>query len=210
MSQLTIANLKPSPSKILIGGLLLAVFAALAILFGSWAELDRGSLLFTAGCGAILGLLPTGSPASRIGAFLVGMLVAWIGFAIRAAVLPDNAVAEALAAFGAIAVLTIVAAVSQGRVPVIASLLGLVAMSGGYDAVFASAPYDFIASSIATVGAVLAGAAVGMLAVTIADVISDIGKHPEDPIQDDPALPTPPPSTLADPQSPSPIFDMKN
>lgn len=210
MSELEISNLKPSPSKILVGGLVLAVFAGLAILLSSWADMDVGNMLFTAGCGAILGLLPTGTPASRIGAFLIGIVVAWVGYAIRAALLPDNAVAAALTAFVAIAIVTVIAAVSRGHVPVIASLLGLIAMTGGYDAVFAEAPYNFVASSIATVGVLLAGAAVGMLAVTLADLVSDLGKHPEEPIQDGPELPPAPPSTLADPQSPSPIFDLKS
>ncbi len=211
MSQPAIISIKPSASKILSGGLLLAVFTALAVLLASWANLDRGSLLFTAGCGAILGLIPTGSPLARIGAFLIGMVIAWVGYGFRAALLPDNPVAEALAAFVAITLVAVIGAASKGRIPVLALLLGLIAMTGSYDADFATAPYAFIAASVATVGATLAGAAAGMLAVVIADLISEIGKDQAPTESSGPPQSVPDSSEpLASPKSTSPIFNTNN
>lgn len=204
-----VVMIRPTPAKMLIGSLLLAAFAAAAILLGSWANLDRGSLVLTAGCGAILGLIPTGSPAARIGAFVMGIVIAWVGYGVRAALLPDNPVAEALVAFAAIALVGVVGAATRGRVPVIAALLGLVAMTGGYDADFVTAPYNFISDSIASVGAVLAGAAVGMLAVMLADWLTELGKNNstgEPPVLLDPPPPVEP---LVAADSASPIFDVK-
>ena len=95
----------------IVGGVALAVVAALVVGLGQVLGLDLQHVaLIGAALGGVLGLVPDRTPAERIGGFLVGFVVAWAGFAIRAAVLPDTASGRAVAAFLVVAICMIVAA----------------------------------------------------------------------------------------------------
>ncbi|MGB3673776.1 MAG: hypothetical protein WA988_04975, partial [Candidatus Nanopelagicales bacterium] len=64
--------------KIFIGGLLLAVFTAIALWIGAALQLPLGGILFSGGVGAVLGLVKQGGPIARIVSFLIGFVVSWV------------------------------------------------------------------------------------------------------------------------------------
>ena len=101
--------------KSLLSGCLLAVFAALVVGLGQLLGLDLQHVaLLGAALGGILGLVPHRHGWGKVGGFAVGFVVAWLGFALRAAVLPDAASGRAVAAFLVILLCVVASAASRG------------------------------------------------------------------------------------------------
>lgn len=151
--------------RTLITGGLLAVFAALLAQFGDALGMDeiRADLL-GASVGAVLGLVPSAdSPVSRVTGFLVGFLVGWAGYALRAGVLPDTGSGRAVAAFIVIVVLTGVCAATLGWMPLWSGLLGIAAIAGAYEFAFGLDPTAFTSESVTAATTVLLASAVGYL-----------------------------------------------
>ena len=65
----------------LIAGLVLAVFAALIIGLGELFGLDLQPVaLLGAALGGVLGLVPHRFPLGKLGGFVLGFVIAWIGY----------------------------------------------------------------------------------------------------------------------------------
>lgn len=157
----------------LTSGLVLAVVTALVIGLSDALGLDLQHVgLLGAALGGILALVPHTPDWGRPAGFLVGFVVAWIGFALRAAMLPDSATGRAFAALVVIAVLTAVAVLSAGRLPLWSSLLGAAAIVGAYEEIYTNAPSQFVAESPGAATAVLLAAALGFLVMTLVPVVS--------------------------------------
>ncbi|WP_404393417.1 hypothetical protein [Humibacillus xanthopallidus] len=152
----------------LVTGLGLAVGAAVIIglstLFG--LELEHVALL-AAALGGVLGLVPHRPAWGKVVGFLAGFVLAWLGFALRAAVLPDSSAGRAVAAFIVVALIAVVAAASRGRLPVWSGLVGAAAIVGAYEAVYTSAPSQFMSESPAAATTVLLAVGLGFLATTV-------------------------------------------
>lgn len=168
--------------RTLFAGLLLAVLAAAAALIGNALGLTLGNTLFGAAIGAVLGLVAYSSPGWRAGAFVVGLVITWIFYAIRAAVLPATSVSTAIAAFFVILIVTGISLATKRKMHLWAMLLGVVAMTGAYEAPFNAAPYLFITQSVSTVGAIFVAVAFGWIAVVLADFISGGELEDEEPV----------------------------
>ena len=111
--------------KSLVTGLCLAVFAAVIIGLSNLLGLDLEHVaLLGAALGGVLGLVPHRPAWGKVAGFLAGFLLAWLGFALRAAVLPDSSAGRAVAAFVVVALIAVVAAVSRGRLPLWSGLVG--------------------------------------------------------------------------------------
>jgi hypothetical protein len=152
----------------LLVGLVLAVFAALIIGLGQLFGLDLQHVaLLGAALGGVLGLVPHQPPLGKLGGFLVGFVVAWIGFALRAAVLPDSASGRAVAAFIVVAIIGVACAVSLGRLPLWSALLGAAAIVGAYEETYTNAPSQFLRESPAAGTTVLLAVALGYLAASL-------------------------------------------
>jgi hypothetical protein len=159
--------------RTLISGGLLAITAAALADHGSHlgVAVPRAALLGVA-LGAVLGLVPmsrTDRLWGRAPAFVVGALFAWLGYALRAGVLPDIPMGRAVAAIIVVALVTAVAVVSRERLPLWAGLIGVGAVVGAYETAFNQAPTAFTSESTTTVTVVLLAAACGYLAATIAE-----------------------------------------
>jgi hypothetical protein len=152
----------------LVTGLGLAVGAAVIIglstLFG--LELEHVALLGAA-LGGVLGLVPHRPAWGKVAGFLAGFALAWLGFALRAAVLPDSSAGRAVAAFIVVALIAVVAAASRGRLPLWSGLVGAAAIVGAYEAVYTSAPSQFVSESPAAATTVLLAVGLGFLATTV-------------------------------------------
>lgn len=149
----------------ILAGLALAVLATAIVLF-SGPDL-QGVTLLGAALGGALGLVPDRSPGARAAAFGIGFLAAWLGYALRAAALPDSAAGRAVAVLVVLAVCLAVAGPTRGRLPLWAALLGAAAMAGAYEATYAADPSAFVASSLATATSILLAAGAGFVATSL-------------------------------------------
>ncbi len=165
--------------RTLITGGLLAIFAALLAQFGGALGLDEiRSALLGAAIGATLGLVPTAdSPTSRAVGFLVGFVLGWIGYALRAGLLPDTGGGRAIAAFLVIAVLTGICAATMGWMPLWSGLLGVAAIAGAYEFAFALDPTAFVSQSVTAATTVLLAAWVGFLGGGVGAAFADESAH---------------------------------
>jgi hypothetical protein len=150
-------------NSVAVKGLCLALFGALTIGFGHLfgLDLDQVALLGVA-LGGVEGQVPDRTLTRRIGGFLVGFAVAWVGYAMRAGMLPDTAAGRAVTVFGVIVVLVAVAAVSAEHVPLWAMLVGSAAMVGAYEQTYAASPSLFLSDSPTAATTVLLAVALGV------------------------------------------------
>jgi hypothetical protein len=156
--------------KSIFAGLGLALSAALVMWLSAVFDLELESfVLLGAAVGAVVALVPDRSPLLRFLGFAAGFVAAWIGFFLRAALLPDTAGGRAVAV-GLVLLLCVVAvAVSAGRLPLWATLLGTAAMVGGYEYTYAAAPPEVATTSVSAATSLLFCVAVGYLvAATVA------------------------------------------
>ena len=158
----------------LLTGLALIVGGLVVILLGSTMDLElESTALMGAAIGAVLALVPDRSPAARLGGFLGGFLAAWIGYLVRAALLPDTAGGRAAAMVLVVVLCVAIAALSFDRVPLWATLLGAAAMAGGYETAFAAAPSEVVDTSMTAVTTILLTVGVGFLVAAL------VGPRPE-------------------------------
>ncbi len=151
-----------------VAGALLAVAAAVFVMLGE--GLDLG-ITFVAilgiGLGAVVALVPDHGLGARTAAFAVGLAVAWIGYAVRVAILPDTAVGRALVIGVAVLALTAVSIVAGGRLPLWAVLLGGAGFAGAYEHVFADNPPLFATESVSTMTSLVLAVVVGLVVTAL-------------------------------------------
>lgn len=156
----------------LTSGLVLAVTTALVIGVSDLLGLDLQHVaLLGAALGGALALVPHTPDWGRLAGFLIGFLAAWVGYALRAAVLPDAAAGRAVAALLVIALVAVVAAASAGRIPLWSGLIGVAALAGAYEEAYTSAPSQFVVDSMGAATAILLAVAVGYLAASMASLL---------------------------------------
>ncbi len=171
----------------LAGGFVLAAVAALIIGLSDVLGLDLQHVaLLGAALGGVLGLVPHRPDWGKLAGFGVGFVMAWIGFALRAAVLPDAPSGRAVAALVVVAVLAVVAAASGGRLPLWSGLVGAAAIVGAYEETYTNAPSQFLSESPGAATTVLLAVALGYLATALLPV------HGAQPDEARSSRPTPP------------------
>ncbi|MCA1781265.1 MAG: hypothetical protein ABR500_12100 [Dermatophilaceae bacterium] len=152
----------------LIAGLVLAAIAAVVTALGGVLGFDLQHVALLGGAiGGALGLVPHRYSWGRITGFLVGFVIAWIGYALRAAVLPDSSNGRAVAVFLVIALCALACGLSMDRLPLWSALLGVAAIVGAYEAIYTSAPSQFISESPEAATTVLLAVALGYLATSV-------------------------------------------
>jgi hypothetical protein len=157
---------RASMRKELFVGLALAASTFLLVLIGGWLDLDVAAIaLLGVTAGAVVGLVPDRSAAARIGGFAVGFVICWIGYFVRAALMPDTETGRAVT-FGLVLLLALGATlVAVGRLPFWSVLLGVGTFAGAYETVYEVAPPLVLDTSISTASALLLTVAVGFLSV---------------------------------------------
>lgn len=158
-----------------IKGAVLAVFGALTIglghLFG--LDLDQVALLGVT-LGAVIGLVPDRSLVERLIGFGVGFALAWFGYAIRAAVLPDTSAARAVAVFAVIIIAMLIVVASGSRIPLWATLVGAAALVGAYEQTYADSPTLFLTDSPTAATTILLACAMGVVgSVLLGEDVAD-------------------------------------
>ncbi len=151
----------------LLVGLSLALTAAVAVVASSWFDLQIESVaLLGAATGAVLALVPDTTPPARLGGALLGVVASLLGFALRAAVLPDSTGGRAVTVAVVVLLCTVIAVLSLGRIALWAPLLGAAAFAGAYERLYAAAPAELATTAVSTLTALLVTLAVGFLAVS--------------------------------------------
>jgi hypothetical protein len=156
--------------KSIFAGLVLALAGALVMWLSALFDLELESVvLLGAAVGAVVALVPDRSPLARFLGFAAGFVAAWVGFFLRAAILPDTARGRAVAVGLVLLLCVAVVAVSAGRLPLWSILLGAAAMAGGYEYTYAAAPPEVATTSVSAATSLLFCIAVGYLvAATVA------------------------------------------
>lgn len=152
----------------LISGLVLAVVSVGVVLLGVALELDLDHVaLLGAALGGVLALAPHDVGWGKLAGFGVGFVVAWLGFALRAAVLPDSSLGRAVAAFLVVAVVAVGCSATAGVVPVWSGLLGSAALVAAYEQTYTNAPSQFLSESPTAVTSILLAVGLGYLALSL-------------------------------------------
>jgi hypothetical protein len=152
--------------RYILAGLALAVLTAAVTGLGLLGP-DASSVLLGLALGGALGLVPGGAVAGRAGGFVLGAVLAWAGYLLRAGALPDTASGRAVAAFVVLALCTAAFAISRGRLPLWSLLLGVVGVVGAYEATYAADPSAVTSTSVEVVSSLLLTSAIGLLVGTL-------------------------------------------
>ena len=177
-------------SRHLRAGLALAASAALVLLLSGLigTEVQSVALLGIA-LGAALALVPGDGVVARVGGFALGLIVAWVAYAVRAAALPDAAVGRTLAVVVALLLCVGIALVTVGRLPLWTLLLGAAAMAGAYETAYAANPSAVLSTSPVWATAVLMTAGLGFFTTAVLAPPRVVERAPE--LDAEPSVPSP-------------------
>lgn len=159
---------RTSMRKLLLVGAVLVVATVLVALVSSGLDLDLESVaLLGVALGAVVALVPDRAPLMRLAGFVGGVVVAWIGYVVRAGFLPDSVGGRSVTYALVLVLAVAIAAASMNRVPLWSTLLGVAAFVGAYEYPYAAAPPEVTSTSVTAVTALLFTAAVGFLATAL-------------------------------------------
>jgi hypothetical protein len=154
--------------RTMLVGAVLAVVAFLVVIVSNWLDLELDSVAMVGiALGAVVALVPDRSPLMRLAGFAAGIVLGWIGFVVRAGLLPDTATGRALTIGLVVLLCTAVAAATAARVPLWSTLVGAAAMSGAYEYTFAAAQPEVMTTSVTALTALVLTSAVGFLLVAL-------------------------------------------
>ena len=155
--------------KKLLAGLCLAVAAGLLVVVGAALDLDLESVaLLGAALGAVVALVPDRTPLVRLGGFAVGVVAAFLGYLLRALLLPDTSGGRAVAVVLVLLLCVGVSAIAQDRLPLWSLLLGTAGLVGAYEFTYAAAPPELLTTGVDTVTSLFLSLAVGFFAASFA------------------------------------------
>ncbi|MGO8886922.1 MAG: hypothetical protein ACLPUO_26155 [Streptosporangiaceae bacterium] len=132
---------------ILLGGLLLAVFALVAYLLPG--ELGTPAIAYTVlglAIGAIVGLLPDADPIARLMGFALGLLLAFASYVVRGGFLPYTKWWSAAVVLVLLAIITGITALFRSSTWFVSMLLGAGTLYGVVELQFQAAPSAYLAS----------------------------------------------------------------
>jgi uncharacterized protein YacL len=152
--------------KELFVGLSLSVAALIVVLISGALDLELESVaLLGAAMGAVVGLVPDRTALVRMSGFVGGFVFAWIGYFVRAALLPDTTAGRAVAVAVTLLLCLGLTLALRGRLPLWAVLLGTGTFAGAYELTYSAAPPEILDTSVSTATTVLLMAAIGFLSV---------------------------------------------
>lgn len=154
--------------NILLAGAVLTLAAMIVVPVGAALDLELESVVMLgAAMGAVVALVPDGTPGSRLAGFGAGFVIVWIGYAVRAALLPDTSAGRAVTVGLVMITITAVAVAANGRLSLWSVLLGAGAFAGAYEFTYTEAPPQVITTSISTATTMAFTVAAGFLAAAL-------------------------------------------
>lgn len=187
-----------STRRTLVPGLALTLGGVVLVLITPTLDLAREATLVGAALGAALALIPDHSPLGRLGGFVAGLVLSWIGYAVRAQFLPDTTAGYAVSVAIVLLLCTAAAFVSRDRLPLWATLVGAGSFAGVYELTYAAAPPELLTTSVTTGTSLLLAVAFGYLvaaAVAPANALTS-SRETTSPATEDDARPTPAMETI--------------
>ncbi len=128
----------------------------------------------------VLSLTGMGEAAKRkVGGFLLGILAASVGYALRAALLPDSTGGRAVAIVLVVALAVGFILLTFGRAPLWSALLGVGALAGAYEIPFTDSPGSLTSSLPATLTLLLFMVAVGFASTVFFAEDDETGSEPQ-------------------------------
>jgi uncharacterized membrane protein YccC len=139
------------------------------VLVGAALDLDLESVaLLGAALGAVVALVPDRTPVVRLGGFAVGAVAAFVGYVLRALLLPDTSAGRAVAAVVVLLLCVGVSAAARDRLPLWSLLLGTAGLVGAYELTYAAAPPELLTTAVDTITALALSLAIGFFAGALA------------------------------------------
>ncbi|HEU4512197.1 MAG TPA: hypothetical protein VFR87_03750 [Nocardioidaceae bacterium] len=162
--------------RTMLVGLVLTLAAVVVVFVSAWLDLELEPVaLMGVALGAVVALVPDRTPLMRLAGFGGGFVAAWIGYFVRAGMLPDSTGGRAVAVGLVIVLAVAVAAASMDRIPLWSTLLGAGAFAGAFEYTYAAAPPEVATTSVSAATALLLTAAAGYLATAL---IAPAGEQP--------------------------------
>jgi hypothetical protein len=147
--------------------LTIAVVLVIAVSSALGLQIEQYALAGVLG-GAVIGLVADRSPWARLLAFVVGFVAAWVGFVLRAALLPDTDGGRAVAAVITLVICLVAVAIGRGtRLPMWATFVGVMLFSAGYEAGFVAAEPEVATTSMDAATSLLMAVAVGYVVAVL-------------------------------------------
>lgn len=163
--------------KVFVQGLVILVGGIVVLALNEVLNLGLGAITFGIAMGGVLGLVSDGGPVGRVGAFVVGIVIAMALYIVTALFLNGSFLGSVVGLVIALGLITVICAVTGGRLPLWAGLLGSALVTGAYQLAFNNAPQNLLTEMPLNVTQALVPAAVGFLAaVFVAD--RDTEKEP--------------------------------
>lgn len=164
--------------KTLVAGVVLAVAATLVVLISAALDLDLESVaLLGAALGAVVALVPDRSALERVGGFIAGFVLGFLGYVLRVTSLPDSAGGRAVAVGLVVLLCVAVTAATMGRIPLWAVLLGAASVAGAYEFTYTEAPSELPTTAVSTATTLLFNVAVGFAAAAVFAPVGGRGEH---------------------------------
>lgn len=195
--------------KVFLQGLALLIAGLVALILNHFLNLGLGSIVFGLAIGGVLGLVGDGGAIGRAGAFVVGIIVALVQYIVRVLFLNDSFAGNVVVIIIGLALVTVVCALTSGRLPLWAALAGVALVTGAYETAFVDSPQNVTTQLFQYTTMALVPAAFGFLAtIFVSDRIVPVttarGTPPDQPRPLAPATaspaaatPPPPPTTSA-------------
>ncbi|WP_157417075.1 hypothetical protein [Nocardioides sp. Iso805N] len=153
----------------LLTGVLLTVAVVVVIGVSSALDLEiEPYALAGVLAGGIVALIPDRSAWSRLAAFAIGFVAVWIGFVLRAALLPDTEGGRAAGAVVTLLICLVAVALGRSRLPLSAMLLGVALFSAAYEAAFVANEPEVASTSLDAATALIFAVAVGFAVAVVA------------------------------------------
>lgn len=153
-------------SRTATAGVLLAVAVVAVMTIGTSLQLQLGAYALAGVLvGGVAGLVPDRSLPTRLVGVAAGVVVAWAGFVVRAAVMPDTSSGRTVAAVVTVLLATVVALLPRMRLWAV--LLGAGVFAAAYESSYAAAPPEIMSTSIDAI----TGLGVAMVAGFVVSVL---------------------------------------
>lgn len=154
--------------KSLLAGVVLSVAAAVVVPLSTIFDLELELVaLLGVSLGAVIALVPDGRPGLRLAGFAAGIVAAWVGYLVRAALLPDSTGGKTVGVVLVLLLCTGVVLVSVGKIPLWSTLVGVGALVGAFETAYVAAPSQVATTSVTAVTSIVLAAAVGFFAAAL-------------------------------------------